>query len=302
MKPTSRIPPLKALRAFQVAGEHLSFKVAAEELCVTASAISHQVKKLEDFLGFELFERKTRAIEFTEAGKNYHDFLSGMFARLEAETHQVRAAFGRRIVRLCVPPFFAQELLMPCLDELESLAPGTDIRLFMQPSLMKTHPADADLSILLGTGDWPDLETIPLFRRRILTACSPGFKKATGLNRYRDLDGLTLIVHENRPNSWMNWARSVNTTPPRPGKVLRFDSMAAVVQAAAQGLGVAIVSWPLSERWFREGSLVPALNDRVVTDEHFYLACRAEDARRGEIAALRDWVVREFAGKAAEDS
>ena len=134
MKPSSQIPPLKALRAFQVAGEYLSFKLAAEELCVTASAVSHQVKKLEGFLGFELFERKTRAIAFTEAGKNYHDFLSGMFARLEAETHQVRAAFGRRIVRLCVPPFFAQELLMPRLDELEALAPGTDIRLFMQPA------------------------------------------------------------------------------------------------------------------------------------------------------------------------
>lgn len=302
MKTSSRMPPLRALKAFQVAGEHLSFKLAAEELCVTASAVSHQVKKLEAFLGFDLFERHTRAIAFTEAGKNYHEFLSGMFARLEAETHQVRAEFGRRIIRLCVPPFFAQELLMPRLDELEALVPGTDIRLFMQPSLMKAHPTDADLSILLGAGDWPDLETTALFRRRILTACSPAFRKTTKLRRYRDLDGLTLIVHENRPNSWTNWARAVNTAPPRPAKVLRFDSMAAVVQAAAQGLGVAIVSWPLSERWFQEGMLVPALNDRVVTDERFYLSCRPEDSERKEIVALRDWITREFGGKAFKDS
>jgi LysR family glycine cleavage system transcriptional activator len=302
MTPSSRIPPLKALRAFQVAGEHLSFKLAAEELCVTASAVSHQVKKLESFLGFDLFERRTRAIAFTEAGKNYHEFLSGMFARLETETHQVRAEFGRSIIRLCVPPFFAQELLMPRLDDLEALVPGTDIRLFMQPSLMKAHPADADLSILLGSGDWPELDTTLLFRRRILTACSPAFKKAEGLRRYRDLDGLTLIVHENRPNSWTNWARAVNTTPPRPAKVLRFDSMAAVVQAAAQGLGVAIVSWPLSERWFREGALVPALNDRVVTDESFYLACRPEDSEREDIAALRGWITSEFGSNPGGDA
>ena len=294
MKPSSRLPPLRALRAFQVAGDHLSFKKAAESLCVTASAVSHQVKNLESFLGFELFVRRTRALEFSAAGKNYHDFLSGMFARLESETHQVRAEFGRRVIRLCVPPFFAQELLMPRLDEAEALLPDTDIRLFMQPSLMKDHPADADISILLGSGEWPGLETTPLFRRRILTACSPAYMKKNRIKRYRDLDGLTLIVHENRPNSWINWARAVNTTPPRAGKTLRFDSMSAVVQAASQGLGVAIVSWPLSERWFREGTLVPALNDRVVTDEYFCVADRPGDSEREDVAALRDWIASEF--------
>lgn len=296
MKPSSRIPPLRALRAFQVAGRHLSFKLAAEELCVTASAVSHQIKNLESFLGFDLFVRQTRALGFTDAGKNYHEFLSGMFSRLEAETHQICAEYGRGIVRLCVPPFFAQELLMPKLEEFQALMPETDIRLFMQPSLMKEHPADADLSILLGSGDWPDLETTALFRRRILTACSPKFKKKNGIRRPRDLDGLTLIVHENRPDSWVNWARAVNTTPPRAGKVLRCDSMAAVVQAAAQGLGVAIVSWPLSERWFDKGSLVPALNERIVTDEYFHLAFRPEETEREEVAALKDWILEEFAG------
>jgi LysR family glycine cleavage system transcriptional activator len=193
-----------------------------------------------------------------------------------------------------VPPFFAQELVMPRLEEAEARVPDTDIRLFMQPSLMKEHPSDADLSILLGSGDWPDLEVEPLFRRRIMTACSPAFLKKNPISRHRDLDGLTLIVHENRPNSWINWARAVNTTPPRAGKVLRFDSMAAVVQAAAQGLGVAIVSWPLSERWFADGSLVPALNDRVVTDEQFFVAFRPGDGEREDVAALKQWLVSEF--------
>ena len=183
---------------------------------------------------------------------------------------------------------------MPQLDALQSLMPDTDIRLVMQPSPMQAHPAEADLSILLGGGDWPGLETVTLFRRRILTACSPEFKEASRIRRYRDLDGLTLIVHENRPNSWANWARAVNTTPPRPGKVLRFDSMAAVVQASAQGLGVAIVSWPLSERWFERGDLVPALTDRIPTDEYFHVAMRPDEGRRDDVLALRDWIVREF--------
>ena len=294
MKPNTRIPPLRALRAFQVAGDHLSFKLAAEELCVTASAVSHQIKNLESFLGFDLFVRRTRALEFTGAGQNYHEFLSGMFARLEAETHQVCAEFGRKIVRLCVPPFFAQEILMPRLEEAEALMPDTDIRLTMQPSSMKEHPGDTDLSILLGSGEWPELEVTPLFRRRILTACSPAFMKKNRIRRHRDLDGLTLIVHENRPNAWVNWARAVNTAPPRAGKILRFDSMATVVQAAAQGRGVAIVSWPLSERWFHEGALVPALNDRVVSEEYFHVASRPGESDREDIFALKAWIIKEF--------
>ena len=95
MKTRKSLPSLKSLRAFQIAGRHLSFKDAADELFLTASAVSHQVKNLEDYLGIELFLRKTRALELTDPGKKYFEFLDGMFTRLEAETHQIRADYGR---------------------------------------------------------------------------------------------------------------------------------------------------------------------------------------------------------------
>ena len=295
MKPATRIPPLRALRAFQAAGRHHSFKKAADELFVTASAVSHQVKNLESFLGLALFIRKTRALELTGAGQNYLEFLSEMFARLEAETHQLRAEYGRSIIRLCVPPFFANELLMPRLQKFPARVPDTDIRLMVQPSLMKAHPPEADLSVLLGApGDWPELETMPLFTRRILTACSPGHKLSAGIEKVKDLNGQTLIVHENRPNSWVNWARAMKVKPPKAGNILRFDSMQAVVQAAAQGLGVAIVSWPLSRRWFERDELVPALNERVTTGEKFHVAYRKGEEKRGDVSHFIDWIVTEF--------
>lgn len=291
---TTRMPSLKALRAFQVAGRHLSFKLAADELCITASAVSHQIKNLEAFLDINLFVRKTRALELTSPGKIYFEFLDGMFARLEAETHQLRAEYGRSVIRLCVPPFFASELLLPKLSEFKSLMQGTDIRVMTQPSMMKVHPADADLSILLGAGDWPDLQTIPLFSRRVMTACSPGLKEKFGFSSYSDLDGRTLIVHENRPQSWVNWAKALGIPPPRAGQIYRFDSMSAVVQAAAEGHGVALVSWPLSQRWFESGALVRALGDQVETKEKFYVAHRAEERDREEVARLAEWIVDEF--------
>lgn len=288
------LPSLRSLRAFQVAGRHLSFKDAAEELFLTASAVSHQVRNLEEFLGIELFVRRTRALEFTAPGQKYFEFLDGMFVRLESETHQIRADYGRSVIRLCVPPFFASQLLLPKLSEFKSLMPDTDIQVTTQPSMMKVHPADADLSILLGTGEWPGLETIPLFSRRTMSACSPELKKKFGFSSYSDLDGRTLIVHENRPRSWDNWAKALNIASPKPGKVFRFDSMSAVVQAAVEGHGVAIVSWPLSESLFESGSLVRALGDKVDTGETFYVARRTDEQNREEVSRLIEWIVTEF--------
>ena len=294
MKPSTRMPSLRALRAFQVAGRHLSFKLAADELFITPSAVSHQVRNLESFLGIDLFFRKTRALELTGAGHKYHEFLDGMFARLEAETHQLLTEYGRRIIRLCVPPFFARELLLPRLKSFQSLMPDTDIRVVTQPNLMKEHPPDADLSILLGSGEWPELVTYPLFPRRIVAACSPALKKMAMFSKYSDLDGQTLIVHENRPHSWVNWAQAIDIKPPRAGKIFRFDSMAAVVLAASEGLGVALVSWPLSERLFESGALVCAFNDEVDTGEQFFMAHRPEEEERPEVMGIIDWLLEEF--------
>ncbi len=288
------MPSLRALRAFQVAGRHLSFKLAADELYLTPSAVSHQVRNLESFLGIDLFFRKTRALELTGAGQKYHDFLDKMFERLESETRQLLTEYGRQIIRLCVPPFFANELLLPRLKAFQALMPDTDVRIATQPSLMKEHPSDADLSILLGSGEWPELVTYPLFPRRIVTACSPALKKKAGFSGYSDLDGQTLIVHENRPYSWVNWAQALDIRPPKAGKIFRFDSMAAVVHAAAEGLGVALVSWPLSKSWFESGALVCALDGEVETGEQFFLAHRPEEQDRSEVMEIIDWILEEF--------
>lgn len=288
------MPSLRALRAFQVAGRHLSFKLAADELYLTPSAVSHQVRNLESFLGIDLFFRKTRALELTGAGAKYHEFLDGMFERLESETRQLLTEYGRHIIRLCVPPFFANELLLPRLKAFQALMPDTDVRVATQPSLMKEHPADADLSILLGSGEWPELVTYPLFPRRIVAACAPALKRKAGFSDHADLDGQTLIVHENRPYSWVNWAKELDVRPPRAGKIFRFDSMAAVVQAAAEGLGVALVSWPLSRSWFESGELVCALDDKVETGEQFFLAHRPDEQDREEVMEIINWIQEEF--------
>lgn len=285
---------MRSLRAFQLAARHLSFKLAAEELFITPSAVSHQVKNLEDFLDIDLFIRKTRALELTAPGKNYFDFLDAMFTRLQTETHQLRAEYGRTMIRVCLPPLFASEIFMPQMEALQSIMPDTDIRISTQPSLMKVHPAEADLSILLGNDEWEDLTTYALFRRRLVIAAAPSLSKKVDKSSFASLNGQTLIVHESRPNAWSNWAKHIGRPAPQAGNILRFDSKTAVIQAATQGLGFAIVSLPMSERWFQNGDLEKVFETEWITDENFYLAHRPDELNRPEVVDLIDWVIREF--------
>jgi len=294
MNTQTRLPSLRSLRVFQVAGRHLSFKDAADELFISASAVSHQVRNLEEHLGIDLFVRKTRALEFTDAGRKYFTFLDGMFTRLESETNQIFADYRRSMIRLCVPPFFASEVLLPRLQDFQARMPDTDIRLTTQPSQMKVHPAEADLSILLGTGDWPDLVTYCLFARQLIVACAPSVMEGIYTGAANCLDGQTLIVHENRPDAWENWARACGVASPRAGKIIRFDSMSSVVQAAIQGLGLAIVSWPLSRHRFESGQLVRVFEKEVTTREFFYVAHRPEERERLDVMQLIDWIITEF--------
>jgi LysR family glycine cleavage system transcriptional activator len=146
----------------------------------------------------------------------------------------------------------------------------------------------------LGSGEWPDLETVPLFSRRIMAACSPGLKKKFDFKKFSDLDGRTLIAHEHRPRSWENWAKALNIPTPKPGTVYRFDSMTAVVQAAVQGHGVALVCWPLSKNMFDSGVLVNVFDDDVDTGEQFYVAHRPGEQKREEVSRLMEWIIEEF--------
>lgn len=272
----------------------MSFKDAASELSITPSAVSHQIKNLESQLGIELFRRLTRALEFTEAGNKYFDFLDTMFERLESETRQIQREISREIVRLCAPPFFAEEAILPRLLSFQDSSPHTDIRVSTQPSAVPGHPADADVSILLGEPASQKLRIHRLFERKLVVACSPKYLKKHRIKSYKDLDGHTLLVHERWPDAWDDWASAVETKTPAPGKLLRSDSTSALAHAAQQGLGVALVSWPLGRNWFADGSLVRVFDEEVSTGLYFFLAVRPEDQHRNEVSRLCDWLLSEF--------
>src|SRR6478609_2667983 len=161
-----RTPSLKAIKTFQIAARHSSFAVAADELCITPSAVSHQIKTLETQLGLPLFSRSARAL--TDAGARYLEQIDDLFMRLDAVTDQLRVRFGRSSVRLHVPAYFASEMLLPRLSEFAKLHAGIDLRIETQGVYGRTHAAEADISIVVGSGPWNNgLVAQPLFAQAL---------------------------------------------------------------------------------------------------------------------------------------
>jgi LysR family glycine cleavage system transcriptional activator len=287
------LPSYKFLRTFQVVAKLQSFKAAADELFVTPSAISHQIKALEEQLGVALFARGVRTLTLTDAGAHYLQHVSDIFAKLESVTEQVQVRYGRSIIRLHVPPFFADELLLPRLGSFSRVGRETDIRIETTLSVPKTLPPEADMSVIVGTGPWEGLTSHKLFAQTFIAACSPGFLLENPIGTYGDLNNKTLLQHEERRDAWERWALGLGISPIKPNRLIRLDNMSAVVLAAEQHAGVALVPARLSADRFAAGALVKLFEAELTTNENYVLLHRPEDHRREDLQELTQWILGE---------
>ena len=286
-----RSPSLKAIKTFQIAAKHSSFAVAADELCITPSAVSHQIKTLETQLGLPLFSRSARALALTDAGSRYLEQIDDLFMRLESVTEQLRARYGRNSVRLHVPAYFASEMLLPRLSEFSKLHEGIDLRIETQGVHGRTHAAEADISIVVGSGPWNGLIPHPLFAQTMVPACSPELLLERPVLRYEDLNQHTLLVHEARRDDWDRWATAVGMKALQPAQIVRIDSMSAATRAAEKSIGIALLPAELSRSKFDSGRLVRVFADELVTHEEYTLLVRTEDENRDDIRALCAWLM-----------
>lgn len=290
-----RLPSLKFLKTFQVAATRSSFKAAADELCITPSAVSHQIRGLEEQLGVALFERGPSSLTLTEAGGSYLQHLDTLFARLETVTEQLRIHYGRDVIRLNIPPFFATEMLLPRLPSFLEVRPDTDVHINTFSTSITSHPPDADVSIVVGAGpeEAHEHDCHKLFSQTFVPACSPTLLQRRPIDTVQDLNKHTLIIHEGRRDGWERWAQSLGIDL-RPKKVVRFDSMNTAAEAAEHGVGVALVSSRLGNERFAQGTLVKLFDRELETGESYFLILRKEDAGRPDIQALTQWLIDEF--------
>lgn len=288
-------PSLRFLKTFHIAAKRGSFKAAAEELCVTASAVSHQIKALEQQLGVTLFNRGPRSLTLSVAGAHYLENIDAVFSRLESVTEQLKRRFSRAVVRLQVPPFFASELLVPRLSSFGTLHSDIDIQIETDIAPNEEHSSDADVSIVVGNGQWPDVQATRLFEQAYVVACAPErLRAAARIDSVADLVQQPLIAHKRRRDLWDRWAAMMGVEPLRPKQLIEFNSMASIVHAAEEGVGIALVSAPVAAQRFANGSLVKVFDDELVTGDAYYLVTRIEDAQRLGVRALIGWMLQQY--------
>ncbi len=290
-----RIPSLGLLRAFERAAYHRSFKLAAEELHVTPSAVSHKIKQLEEELGIPLFQRITRAVRLTPAGQLYFKDVHRAFARLETGTQQLHDRYGQQVLRLHVLPFFATEMLIPRLHSFQDRHPDIDLHLESAFGRGEIHPPEADISIGLGQGNRPGLVAEPLMPLELQAMCSPKVAEQIDPNNLEDINNQGVIYFASKLDAWEQWARAVGLKEFKPRATLTVDSMFSGLQAAEQGLGLVTAVLPITQEWINRSTLVPPFPNRVQIPDRYYLIYRKGDDVRSNVKLFRDWALEEFA-------
>ena len=285
---------LRALRAFCAAARNESFRKAADELFLTSSAVSHQIKHLESELGSKLFSRNSRSLQLTNNGQALFDELQPVLDDLSAVTarHTIRST--RHSLRISVQPFFASELFVPRLQEFIVEHPEIDITIDTSDEAPERHPNTADVSIRLFRSPPAALSCERLFTLCLVPAGSPTFYDSIKVVGGRIVSDFPLIVHESRPKAWQQWEKTARIRIPPAATVIRFDSMIAVARAAERGMGAALVPLQLGQSSFDSCKLLQLFDHKFKTDDAYYLVCRPDDRDTPAVSAFRSWVLQNF--------
>lgn len=285
--------PIRGLRSFCIAAKCLSFKHAASQLFLTPSAVSHQIKQLEEQVGFNLFERQTRSIKLTTSGKKFYNAVQPIIHELEATIGRFTATQENKTITITLPEFFASELFIPKLSIWTEKNPTINLQLETVKSANQTN-IPAELSIVLANGKPNGSIVHELFPIRYAPACNKTLYKKWSSLGYDALKEVPLILHQSRPWSWHQWADRVDIEDFDPKQIIQFDSMFGVARAAQQGMGIALVPLPMSKSWFSEQLLVKLFDHELVTNDKYYLI-RHENINEGsELDTFATWIKQEF--------
>lgn len=284
------LPPVSNLLAFEAVARRRSFAVAAAELHLTASAISHQVARLESDLGVKLFDRNAHGVRLSMAGERYLDRVAGALKAITAATDDLRQGVGNSLY-VHSAPSLASLWLMPRLRHFAEAHPDIALNL----SAAHTHSdfalGQADLDIRYGVPRWGDLVVEPLFEERIVPLASPAFVREHRLKRIEQLLEVPLIQSNVSVVQWSDWLKRFSDRRAPERFALRFDRAQMSLDAATQGLGVALESATNAQRHLADGRLkaVFGLDKAVVVKAHF-VVYPARHARRPAVEAFLAWI------------
>ena len=291
-----RLPPLNALRTFEAAARNGSFKHAAEELCVSHSAVSHQIKLLERHLGVELFIRKARSVELSKRGQAYYPVLRSAFDRIAEGTDRIFRPDLPGILTVQSYSTFAIRWLIPHLPDFRERHPGIFVRLHTSQWDVDFEHEDIDVCISIGNGARSELRYDFLFTSSLFPVCSPALLvDGKPFDSPAELAKQTLLQVYPSEKDWWTWLHKNGVENVDPDAGLQFDSYDMALNTAMQGHGIALGMEPFVTRDLEAGLLVePLPGRRVRTRGDWNLVCRKETANTENLVKFREWILREI--------
>ncbi|WP_420995814.1 transcriptional regulator GcvA [Cupriavidus sp. 30B13] len=296
-----QLPSLAALRTFEAAARHLSFTKAASELNLTQSAVSRQIRVMEDYLGVLLFERVKQRLELTEAGRSYVGEISVALEKMQAATVNLMANKGRGgILGLGTPPAFSVKWLIPRLEAFSNAHPQILINLATHNKPFDFEAEGLDAAVYFGNNDWPGVLSDPLIGEEVVLACSPAYLRAQPpLARPADLARHVLLQQTRRPKWWKDWldAKGVDINA---WVGPRFDHFYMIMQAAVAGLGVALLPRLLISEDIAAGRLVIPFESPYRSADSYCLVYPAARRTDPKFEVFRAWLLAQAAAARGE--
>src|SRR6516165_10484939 len=291
----ARLPPLNALKAFEAAARHESFTRAAEELCVTQGAVSHQVKALEAELAIKLFNRERQRLIITEAGRDYLTIVRDALDRIALGTERLLQRQSAGVLTVSTSPDFAAKWLVHRLGNFAEAHSDIDLRVSATLHHVDFAREEVDLAVRHGDGNWPGLDTVQLSAEQLFAVCSPklllGRRK---LGKPADILKFPLIHLDSRAD-WTKWLRTVgiNDAEVTHGPVLNRASM--VIDAAIDGQGIALARTTLAAWDLINGRLVRPFTEALRLSKTYWIVCPKATSNVPKIVTFRDWLLAEAA-------
>ncbi|WCN14076.1 transcriptional regulator GcvA [Marinomonas mediterranea] len=288
------MPPLNSLKCFESAARHGSFNRAANELNVTPSAISHQIKGLESFLGIELFRRTKRKVILTEAGEQYIGPIKSIFEQLESATADLKSAQKGGYLSLAVAPAFLTRWLMPRMESFQAQYPDIELEITSSMGAVGLSNSDIDMAIYFGNGEWDDLEVHYLRPISLAPVCSPKLIKPNQpINTPEDMRFYPLLHVSKRRDEWHDWLKQNGVDPKFFRRGLMLSSGSLTAGAAAQGLGISLADSGLLSEEIKSGELILLFDHHLRTNRSFYLVYEKRRAVTPAMAAFKEWLMEE---------
>ncbi len=291
---TRLLPPLKAVRYFELAAEFESFSRAADELRVSKGAVSQQINQLEQYLGASLFSRIGRRVTLTDAGRRYHSAARNAFNILETETERVAGARVRGHLKVTVLPAFASLWLVPRLPEFQKSVAHLDIAIAAEAEVVDFTRSDAHVGIRYGTTPQSGLAASMLGQDDLTPVCTPAYARAHDIRTANDLSRCVLLHDTFWPDDWPRWLREAGVADRLGGDGQFFTHYSMAIDAARAGGGIAMGHRLLLRDMIDRGELVCPLELSIRSLEPYVVVVPDSAAHLDFVKRFRDWLVASF--------